>query len=396
MTNSNGSWTPFLGHATLCTSDANGPAWKRLLNALNLVVFNEALSFDQSTCGLAGVTKQPGDMTSIPVALTPWRNHVNCLTNCCDANVPLTAGAGDGSLGGTWNCVYAFSGLGGDDNENDSELCIDTLAYTWVAVIFAASNGGIRCLYNPDSKGMLSFDDNGMATQPFSCNASPDWGGTSAQTAFQNILNPIVWMMNRVCACPSASGHTRQTAMCSGVGWCPTTQAVTRTNAMNYLTNCECPPGFSGADCSRTVASGCPYGTDGLVCTGHGVCDPNSPDHRCICNDGWDGVLCDIADCGADGKKGVCNGNGQCQRGTCICSDGFTGALCESPVAEKASSQPSQQQSVTQKHIAKWMYYVLGGMLLLIVAGIVYFVFVKTTNIPGLPEMSPMQSSSNT
>lgn len=59
----------------------------------------------------------------------------------------------------------------------------------------------------------------------------------------------------------------------------------------------------------------------------HGHC------HRqqCICEEGWTGELCNVAQC--DNR---CTLNGQCNNGTCLCNTGWNGKHCT--VGESLSS----------------------------------------------------------
>ena len=78
---------------------------------------------------------------------------------------------------------------------------------------------------------------------------------------------------------------------------------------------CECPPGFSGEDCS-VVQGAC---ADLGHCHGHGYCLNSG----CHCNPGFTGSACDVVRqlCAFN-----CSGHGICTNRMCSCEPGFGGA----------------------------------------------------------------------
>lgn len=66
---------------------------------------------------------------------------------------------------------------------------------------------------------------------------------------------------------------------------------------------CACEDGFGGADCGEVRCSW----ANGAACAGNGLCDEAT--NRCICNEGWVGMACEIPD-----SDGACNGHGQVRR----------------------------------------------------------------------------------
>lgn len=94
---------------------------------------------------------------------------------------------------------------------------------------------------------------------------------------------------------------------------------------------CDCPPGWTGTDCSTVVAAGtCP------PCGANGACS-GTPSWTCVCNAGWSGSACNIPVCPGfiQGVSANCNGNGVCSDGvtpTCSCSTGWSGADCSTRV----------------------------------------------------------------
>ncbi len=42
------------------------------------------------------------------------------------------------------------------------------------------------------------------------------------------------------------------------------------------------------------------------------------------CDDGWEGIACDLKICGKN-----CSGQGICLNGTCACNKGFMGDICQ-------------------------------------------------------------------
>eukprot|EP00960_Hanusia_phi_P043158 755889-Hanusia_phi.AAC.9 len=92
---------------------------------------------------------------------------------------------------------------------------------------------------------------------------------------------------------------------------------------------CLCSPGWTSADCSRSV---CPSN-----CSGHGTC---SSAGGCICDSGYTGTICSQAICLGSGN---CSGHGLClPGGICSCDKGYLGLGCEViDAAQKCSNHGS-------------------------------------------------------
>jgi hypothetical protein len=78
---------------------------------------------------------------------------------------------------------------------------------------------------------------------------------------------------------------------------------------------CDCPPEWSGADCSTPVCSA-------VTCNSHQTC--SAPD-VCTCQTGWSGSTCNVPTC----TPACAAGQGTCTSpNTCTCAAGFSGSSC--------------------------------------------------------------------
>ncbi|XP_049991382.1 tenascin-N isoform X3 [Alexandromys fortis] len=75
--------------------------------------------------------------------------------------------------------------------------------------------------------------------------------------------------------------------------------------------SCHCEQGWEGVDCELPTCPG--------ACSGHGSC----VDGRCVCDQPYVGVDCAYAACPQD-----CNGHGVCVHGVCQCYEDFTAEDC--------------------------------------------------------------------
>jgi syndecan 4 len=141
---------------------------------------------------------------------------------------------------------------------------------------------------------------------------------------------------------------------------------------------CHCSFGYVGAHCDQPacgpntekpttgncVASGkcayldLPIGTGG--CSNHGVCtmprDVNKTNVHCVCNTGYEGVLCErlkeVTDCPSLFGN-ICSGNGNCERipgqtgntthGVCVCTSGFKGKDCSERICKDDCNSAKKQ-----------------------------------------------------
>ncbi|XP_050417586.1 fibropellin-1 [Patella vulgata] len=90
---------------------------------------------------------------------------------------------------------------------------------------------------------------------------------------------------------------------------------------------CNCPCGFSGADCGVDLCAT-------KLCQNNGTCVSEAGGVSCKCEDGFTGDNCEVDLCVAE----TCQNNGTCvpEAGgvSCICVAGFTGDFCEKDVCE--------------------------------------------------------------
>lgn len=89
------------------------------------------------------------------------------------------------------------------------------------------------------------------------------------------------------CGCPLSGCPTPNGLECSGAtnGDC-----ITPLNGCAY---CQCKPGYNGTDCSCHIQTEkCPKSVNGIVCSGHGNCEPCTG--TCTCLDGWTGIDCSV------------------------------------------------------------------------------------------------------
>ena len=130
------------------------------------------------------------------------------------------------------------------------------------------------------------------------------------------IYNQLVNNSNgTLAATPTCPSSPAQGLVCSGHGVCEPVSG-----------SCSCNVGYGGADCSRKL---CPP-TNGVVCSGHGHCDASTG--VCTCTAGYTGLDCSGAPvpvCPSSGGL-VCAGHGHCDAttGVCTCTAGYTGADC--------------------------------------------------------------------
>lgn len=89
--------------------------------------------------------------------------------------------------------------------------------------------------------------------------------------------------------------------------------------------------------------TGCPTSTDGIDCSGHGVC-AGTPTWQCSCSEGWKSGDCSLRTCpfghawvDTPTRNNFAHGFSECsnmgicdrEKGTCDCRVGFTGGACE-------------------------------------------------------------------
>lgn len=88
------------------------------------------------------------------------------------------------------------------------------------------------------------------------------------------------------------------------------------TNGVCVDGECECNPGYSGADCETFSCVN--------ECSGHGNCDISLG--RCRCHPWYTGEDCSTALCPAN-----CSGHGICSNGLCVCDNRHAGYDCSIP-----------------------------------------------------------------
>jgi len=84
---------------------------------------------------------------------------------------------------------------------------------------------------------------------------------------------------------------------------------ATMVNGRNY----KCDDGWEGIACDLKIC--------GKNCSGQGICLNGT----CACNKGFMGDICQAVKC-----KNGCSGNGNCINGECSCKNGFDGDDCSS------------------------------------------------------------------
>jgi hypothetical protein len=192
------------------------------------------------------------------------------------------------------------------------------------------------------------------------------------------------------CACdPLYSGDTCTVCVDGyqdndGDGVCLPDCATARTNGLDCgdngycmitdgLAGCQCDTGYAGADCGSCASGYHPDytlnecvandectqdGVNSSDCSGNGTCNDVTGIVACECNDGWDGLLCDVCASGYHSSGGDClvndsctesgagstdcSGNGSCDDSggavVCTCDTGWTGASCNACASDYHSS----------------------------------------------------------
>ncbi|KAL6059146.1 Tenascin C [Balamuthia mandrillaris] len=155
------------------------------------------------------------------------------------------------------------------------------------------------------------------------CICSPGWQGTVCNIA----------------DCPG-------TPDCTGRGRCNTAVSPVA---------CQCidPLLWGGAACdvwvsnsSQPNATGCPVGTGGQECSGHGECTvDNDGTPHCVCDPVWQGSVNCIGQC----PEG-CNGRGDCiltgESPTCDCEWEWQGASCSEARFQEDDGDEEEQQKI--------------------------------------------------
>jgi hypothetical protein len=96
---------------------------------------------------------------------------------------------------------------------------------------------------------------------------------------------------------------------------------------------CECDDNYfnDGRDeCVKT----CPVSANGQICSGHGNCKLFGNTPACVCEDGWNGITCNIPCPGIEEAglscfgHGICNVDFDAETATCDCNQKFRGLDC--------------------------------------------------------------------
>ncbi|XP_019614645.1 PREDICTED: uncharacterized protein LOC109462534 [Branchiostoma belcheri] len=153
------------------------------------------------------------------------------------------------------------------------------------------------------------------------CHCEQGWTGSSCVTPDCPEVNQCSRQGDcvgpNICQC--YSGY--QGLDCSEAQSCPELQECSGNgvcvNSSKWQMECNCFPGFSGANCNH------PDCTEQNNCTNHGSCiEPN----LCQCDSGYTGNDCANFSCEA---LQYCSGHGSCVRfDTCGCDPGWTGGSC--------------------------------------------------------------------
>ena len=108
---------------------------------------------------------------------------------------------------------------------------------------------------------------------------------------------------------------------CAAGYWGPACEAACR-NGVSVARQCVCDVHWAGPDC----AVRCPFGSQGDLCSGHGVCNSSSAgDGACLCQAGYVGPTCGHTCQG--GADMPCGGHGTCSPvdGSCACFNSTAG-----------------------------------------------------------------------
>lgn len=179
------------------------------------------------------------------------------------------------------------------------------------------------------------------AQAAFDCD-SITWGSCDQEQGFTcNTGNNIPW----VCCNVPRPDRSCDDGMCwTNSNVCPTDRCLTKQNFCQNGSTCQegtcvCEGGFSGVfceippfDCDSITWGSCDQ-EQGFTCnTGNNIpwvcCDIPRPDRNC--NEGmcWtNSNVCPTDRCLT--MQNFCENGSTCQDGTCVCEDGFSGTFCE-------------------------------------------------------------------
>ena len=102
-------------------------------------------------------------------------------------------------------------------------------------------------------------------------------------------------------------------------------------------TECMCPPGLNGRNCSVELNS-CDSDPclNGATCRDAGMDEQNSlmSGFTCFCSDGYSGLMCEIELICRNQclNGGTCVEDSDAQPPSCQCPNDFTGSFCEVPI----------------------------------------------------------------
>jgi len=163
------------------------------------------------------------------------------------------------------------------------------------------------------------------------CQCRPGWKGDDCtiRTCEYNCFNKGKCDVTGKCQCPEgdADGRGGYEGLFCEKPLCPANCSESALQGRCVQGQCECNPGFWGADCSKrdcptAVAPLAGPGAPPVFCGNHGVCQANG---TCACANGWTGDDCSFRLCPND-----CSHNGQCNNrtGLCTCDDMWSGKDC--------------------------------------------------------------------